>query len=163
MENSSLNILLNGSFSVPRLIKCFEQCKKIFLFVWNLFFISVSMSNVYNYCSFTKCCLGFLYMSLIYLQDSKYRWDYWLVRIVSVTVGLTDREGKRVGLWMRLPLDSGRYEALCNPTITLQFPARMANLRLKNRWTEVPLFIWWLGLCHVCFFSLLRINESPFL
>lgn len=40
--------------------------------------------------------------------------------------------GQVVGSWMRLPLDSVRFEALCNPTITLQFPARMANLGLKT-------------------------------
>lgn len=55
--------------------------------------------------------------------------------------GFDEQGGQTVGSWMRLPLDSGRFEALCNPTITLQFPARMANLRLKNRWTEVPLFV----------------------
>lgn len=45
--------------------------------------------------------------------------------------GFDGQGGQTVGSWMHLPLDSGRFEALCNPTITLQFPARMANLRLK--------------------------------
>ncbi len=78
--------------------------------------------------------------------------------------GFDGQVGQTAGSGMSLPLDCGRFKALCNPTITLQFPLCMANLGLK---TDGPKFlslsddVWGCAACVL--FSLLRIEGLCFI